>query len=188
MVIPWIFGLLFLIWYLMARCHFIIQKKFDPTVIQIILNCLTTVLFIGMFKNVVGTCFDMFDCEKTTGRLMLDPRYFCFEANVLIYQIVSAVVFLLWAVIPFTAITIVLRRYKNKGHGELAAHLEEDPLFKIFVGWAIRKYRLEQSEHNHVKIVGLECKRQIILNGLMRGKMSGKFYRRYCYETHSYGI
>ena len=192
LITPWLFGLLFLLWYAVSRCYFSVKKKYDEAVVHTILQALTSVLLIGMFKTVVKTTFQMFDCnfsdenllEKYHLKLMMDHRYGCFSNKVLPYQVMAGTVFLLWAVIPFMAIAFQLNLYKKKGTGELEKHMREDARFRITVGWSIKAYRLEQSEKNIKTVADLERTRNVILNGLARKK--GLYWGQYSKPHQEY--
>ena len=47
--VPWSLLVVFICWYLMARCHFKSRKKYDPNVVQTILASAVNVLLISKF-------------------------------------------------------------------------------------------------------------------------------------------
>ena len=72
----WFVALAFLLWYLLARCHFQKTQVHDDSVVSTIIESTVNVLFIGMYTTVVRTCFAVFDCDFDH-TLIMDPRMLC---------------------------------------------------------------------------------------------------------------
>ena len=145
LALPWLLASLFLLWYGLVRIYFVITKKYDSTVVETVLHSGVQVLLIGLYTTVVKKCFQIFDCTASTDEapsvLIMDPTHLCSE--VIGYQVVGALVFILWAVLPFFIISIRLTRYKS--NGTLATVMKESVTFRILYGWAIKKYVVEES-------------------------------------------
>ena len=141
-ILPWCLASLFLLWYGFARCFFerARDKEYDAQVVETILQSAVQVLLIGLYTTVVKMCFKIFDCT-TGGLLIMAPTYLC--KDVLVYQIIGGIIFIFWAIVPFTYIGIRLCR--SKKNNTLEKNMLENARFRILYGWAISKYKVHNS-------------------------------------------
>jgi hypothetical protein len=137
--LPWCLAFLFLMWYGFARCFFerAWDREYDEQVVETILQSAVQVLLIGLYTTVVKMCFKIFDCT-TGGLLIMAPTYLC--KDVLVYQIIGGIIFIFWAIVPFTYIGI--RLCHSKRNNTLEKNMLENARFRILYGWAISKYKV----------------------------------------------
>ena len=165
MAIPFGIASLFIPWFLMIKWHQCCQccccclfkccccckrkrgsieklKKEHYHHTETILHSAVQVLLIGLYSNVVKTCFQIFDCSQVTAArntsiLVMDPEIECSDVGG--EQAISACVLVFWALAPFLVIIGQLYRYKSKG--KLEDQIEKSPTYRILFGWAVAKVR-----------------------------------------------
>lgn len=64
-----------------------------------------------------------------------------FLTDAVLYQIIGAIVFILWAVLPFVILCAQLCRYRCKGNRKLQQQLDDVPNFRLLFGWSVGRYR-----------------------------------------------
>ena len=159
MLMPFGIVFVFFLWFMMIKWHQLnccccckrknktseeLNKEHENH-ISTILHSAVQVLLIGIYSTVVKTCLQIFDCSEITDdrpapTLVMDPKIEC--SDIVVQQVISVCVLLLWALLPFVVIGRQLCRYKMKGN--LEEHIQKSSAsstYNILYGWAATKVK-----------------------------------------------